>query len=50
MIKIIKGTYGYVGENGIPTPKTCNDEPFSVNPEEECFIYSMLDVFFTSKS
>lgn len=35
MIKIIKGTYGYVGENGIPTPKTCNDEPFSVNPEEE---------------
>ena len=35
MVKIIKGTYGYVGENGIPTPKTCNDEPFSVNPEEE---------------
>lgn len=35
MIKIIKGTYGYVGENGIPTPKTCNDEPFSMNPEEE---------------
>ncbi len=35
MIKIIKGTYGYVGKNGIPTPKTSNDEPFSVSAEEE---------------
>ena len=35
MIKIIKGTYGYVGDNGIPVPKTSKSEPFSVNPDEE---------------
>ena len=35
MIRIIKGVYGYVGDNGIPSPKTVGDKPFSVKAEEE---------------
>ncbi len=31
MIRIIKGTYGYVDKDGIVKPKTAKDEPFSIN-------------------
>lgn len=35
MIKIIKGTYGYIDKNGIVQPKTSKDEPFTLSKEEE---------------
>ena len=35
MIKIIKGTYGYMDKNGIVRPKTANDEPFTLTQEQE---------------
>lgn len=35
MIRIIRGTYGYLDENGIVKPKTEKDEPFSLTPEQE---------------
>lgn len=35
MIKIIKGTYGYVDKDGIVKPKTAKDEPFSLSAEQE---------------
>lgn len=35
MIKIIKGTYGYIDKNGIVQPKTSKDEPFTLTKEEE---------------
>lgn len=30
MIKIIRGTYGYIDENGIVKPKTAKDAPFEL--------------------
>lgn len=35
MIKIIKGVYGFMSENGIVRPKTSEDEPFSLPVEQE---------------
>lgn len=35
MIQIIKGTYGYMNENGIVKPKTAKDKPFSLSEEQE---------------
>ena len=35
MVKIIRGVYGYVTDNGVVEPKTVNDEPFSLSVEEE---------------
>lgn len=35
MIKIIKGTYGYLDKNGIVKPKTEKDGPFSLTEEQE---------------
>lgn len=35
MIKIVKGTYGYLDKNGIVKGKTSKDEPFSLSKEEE---------------
>ena len=35
MIKIIKGTYGYMDEHGIVHPKTADDEPFALTQEQE---------------
>lgn len=35
MVKIIRGTYGYVDSNGIPQPKTSKDAPISLSKEEE---------------
>lgn len=35
MIKIIKGTYGYVDGNGAVQPKTAKDGPFSLTKEQE---------------
>ena len=36
MIRIIKGTYGYMDEKtGIVRPKTEKDEPFKLTPEQE---------------
>lgn len=35
MIKIIKGTYGYMDEHGIVRPKTADDEPFALTQEQE---------------
>lgn len=35
MIRIIKGTYGYMNENGVVKPKTAKDEPFSLSAEQE---------------
>lgn len=35
MIKIVKGTYGYLDKNGIVKPKTEKDEPFSLTKEQE---------------
>lgn len=35
MIKIIKGTYGYMDKNGIVRPKTADDAPFELTPEQE---------------
>lgn len=35
MIKIVKGTYGYLDKNGIVKGKTSKDEPFSLSKEQE---------------
>lgn len=35
MIKIIKGTYGYMTENGTVKPKTEKDGPFELTKEQE---------------
>lgn len=35
MVKIIRGVYGYVTDNGVVEPKTVNDAPFSLSVEEE---------------
>lgn len=35
MVKIIRGVYGYCGDNGIIIPKTSKDKPFSLSPEDE---------------
>lgn len=35
MIKIIKGTYGYMDKNGIVKPKTEKDGPFELTKEQE---------------
>lgn len=35
MIKIVKGTYGYLDANGIVKPKTAADEPFALTAEQE---------------
>ena len=35
MIKIIRGVYGFVDEGGIVRPKTSDDAPFSLLPEQE---------------
>ena len=35
MIKIVKGVYGHMTENGIVKPKTEKDEPFSLTAEQE---------------
>lgn len=35
MIKIIKGTYGYVDKQGYVRPKTEKDGPLSLTPEQE---------------
>ena len=35
MVRIIKGVYGYVDKDGIPSPKTPKDKPFSMDSKEE---------------
>jgi hypothetical protein len=35
MIRILAGTYGYVGKNGFLQPKTAADPPFALSPAEE---------------
>ena len=35
MVKIVKGVYGFVDENGAVQPKTSKDEPFSMAKELE---------------
>ncbi len=35
MIKIVRGVYGFMDENGIVRPKTAADEPFALLPEQE---------------
>ena len=35
MIKIVRGVYGFMDKNGIVRPKTANDEPFELLPEQE---------------
>ena len=35
MIKIVRGVYGFMDENGIVRPKTAADEPFELKPEQE---------------
>lgn len=41
MIKIIKGVYGFMGENGVVSPKTSEDEPFSLPMEQEARLVSL---------
>ena len=35
MIKIVRGVYGFMDGNGIVHPKTADDEPFNLLPEQE---------------
>ena len=35
MIKIVRGVYGFVDKNGFVRPKTEDDEPFELLPEQE---------------
>ena len=35
MIKIVRGVYGFMDENGIVRPKTAADAPFELKPEQE---------------
>ncbi len=35
MVKIVKGVYGFVDENGVVQPKTSKDAPFSMAKELE---------------
>ena len=35
MIKIIRGVYGYLDKEGIVRPKTAEDAPFSLSPDQE---------------
>ena len=35
MIRIVKGTYGYLDKNGIVKPRTANDAPFTLTPQKE---------------
>lgn len=35
MIRIIKGVYGYLNENGVVKPKTPEDKPFELTKEQE---------------
>ena len=35
MIKIVRGVYGFIDQNGIVRPKTEADEPFELTPEQE---------------
>lgn len=35
MIKIVRGVYGFMDGNGIVHPKTADDEPFELLPEQE---------------
>ncbi len=35
MIKIVRGVYGFMDNNGIVRPKTAADEPFALQPEQE---------------
>lgn len=35
MIKIVRGVYGFMDDNGIVRPKTAADEPFELLPEQE---------------
>jgi hypothetical protein len=35
MIRIIAGTYGYMGKKGFLQPKTAADPPFALSPAEE---------------
>lgn len=35
MIKIIRGTYGYVDKDGVVSPKTSKDAPFELDKDKE---------------
>jgi hypothetical protein len=35
MIRIIAGTFGYMGKKGFLQPKTAADPPFALSPAEE---------------
>ena len=41
MIRIIKGTYGFVGNDGVVSPKTPKDEPFTTKAEEEARLVAL---------
>lgn len=43
MIRIIKGVYGYLNENGVVKPKTPEDKPFELTKEQEARLVE-LDV------
>ncbi len=41
MIKIVRGVYGFLDENGIVRPKTEADEPFELAPEQEARLVNL---------
>lgn len=41
MIKIVRGVYGFMDENGIVRPKTAADEPFELLPEQEARLVNL---------
>ena len=41
MIKIVRGVYGFLDNNGIVRPKTEADEPFELTPEQEARLVSL---------
>ena len=41
MIRIIKGTYGYVDDNGYVRPKTEKDGPFALTDEQEARLVAL---------
>ena len=41
MIKIVRGVYGFMDENGIVRPKTEADEPFELLPEQEARLVAL---------
>jgi len=41
MIKIIRGAYGFIDENGAVSPKTAKDDAFSASEDEEARLVNL---------